>query len=707
MAPHPPGHIKRSKWKFFRPDLGINTYLLGDAYQDSKRNAVIDRLKQEGKYWGEQVQDGEYLAYVRGLVQAWPELQLLVDFMNVGTIPTRWCNLPGEQQPKKGRPRYVYGTTIDEIKEEQHRRAKAINVALLEYKTTGAPSLYRYRSEPGDPDSAVRQLEAAVARVRENGSGQKDTKLSLFVVEDLTRDVIETLGAGLAVDPRFFRAHVVDYVWNNIRDPWREYPLLDIVARQQDWFQMRLVRTRYFPNREELEAGQDEVERFNVMRRMDADGNQIVWDKDQSGPKQDQTASKASDNSSNGSSSAQKPDPWAEKPVDAKVGHIRSRATFWLRHDDQKQTAVGILLLEPTPRRGFPLWRGYANWEELPRFGEQRETPLGPPSMRSNGDEAQKTWFEDFVFWAQKETLFPILHTDFVPHPSCVIIPIQALLHLVCAEWLTFADYLNARLNQIDWEISRPAFLPVTDDREPIMDKLSVWRRWLPICRDMLSGTLRQVSGFEWQQRHQKWPPQRADSYGRGADDWDASRLGRDVRNGPIFGPYKRDYEMVLERLVDYEARIDRLSTVVNSAVSLEDARNTAKNSESVGNLTLLASLFVPPSLIAGILGMNTEALSDMREALKWWAVASVLAVLVLFGSYQTMTNEHVWRFGWKARMRMADGLANMTRLIREVGDGRKDANEVQDNQDGELQRDILDARHQNGVSRVSGDRNV
>ncbi|KAK2926297.1 hypothetical protein FoTM2_014666 [Fusarium oxysporum f. sp. vasinfectum] len=154
--------------------------------------------------------------------------------MNVGTLPTRWCHFLGEYQPKKEMPRYVYGTTIYEISEEQHRRAKAINVAPLEYKVTGALSLHQYNSKIVGPEAAVRGLQDAVAEVCQNGN--RDTKLSLFVVEDLTRDVIETLGAGLAIDLRFFRAHIVDYIWNNIRDPWREYPLLHIVSRQQDWF---------------------------------------------------------------------------------------------------------------------------------------------------------------------------------------------------------------------------------------------------------------------------------------------------------------------------------------------------------------------------------------------------------------------------------------------------------------------------------------
>lgn len=41
-------------------------------------------------------------------------------------------------------------------------------------------------------------------------------KLKLFVVEDLSREVIETLGSQFDIDPSFFREHIVDYVWYNI-----------------------------------------------------------------------------------------------------------------------------------------------------------------------------------------------------------------------------------------------------------------------------------------------------------------------------------------------------------------------------------------------------------------------------------------------------------------------------------------------------------
>jgi hypothetical protein len=52
-----------------------------------------------------------YLSYVKSLVPRWPQLELLADFMEVGTIPTRWCIFPGERQ--ENQQRYTYPVDID------------------------------------------------------------------------------------------------------------------------------------------------------------------------------------------------------------------------------------------------------------------------------------------------------------------------------------------------------------------------------------------------------------------------------------------------------------------------------------------------------------------------------------------------------------------------------------------------------------------
>jgi len=54
----------------------------------------------------------------------------------------------------------------------------------------------------------------------------------LFIVEDLSRDVIETFGAQYDIDPLFFRGHISDYLWYNTRDPWTELQDLSHISQE-------------------------------------------------------------------------------------------------------------------------------------------------------------------------------------------------------------------------------------------------------------------------------------------------------------------------------------------------------------------------------------------------------------------------------------------------------------------------------------------
>ncbi|KAF5641720.1 uncharacterized protein FTJAE_3979 [Fusarium tjaetaba] len=548
---------------------------LGDAYQDDKKDDVRTRLGDDN--WEGPKERGPYLKYVKSLSKRWPQLELLHDFMEVGTVPTRWCIFPGEEKENNEQRRYTYPRDSKKRENQQRERAMKMNVALLRFKDDGQAqqSPTSYLRTHGD-------LREALEKARKHETG---VKFSLFVVEDLSRDVIETLGSELAIDPRFFRAHITDYVWNNIRDRWREPSILHVDAKRQTWFQLRLIRSRYFENQSQLTEAKRQVNEFNVMRRLDADKNQIFWDKDPDPTIWERLAGESSQDKGP-----------VDARVDAKVGHMRSRATFWLN----PESTIGVLLLEPTPKAGYPLWRGYPNWDELPAFGTNTTPPDAvrdlqiPPSLRSKDAENPMSWFEDYIFWAQKTTNFAQL-TDSANQQ--LSIPIQCLLHLVCGEWLTFADYLNARLNQIDWGIVNPSFFPEsggTDHQKQSLRKLHFWRRWVPQARDMLQATMSQVMDDE------------------------------EKEIAKSFKVYKDDLEIIKKRLEDYETRIDRLSTVVNSTISLTDASNTSK-------LTILASFFIPPSLVAALLSMNMDPLIGLGESLKWWAVASVVAVTILF----------------------------------------------------------------------------
>lgn len=78
------------------------------------------------------------------------------------------------------------------------------NVCLLEYPRDGLGVEEKRFDKIGE-------LKDCLAEMGENDH----VKTRLFVVEDLSRDVIEALGFHFKVDPSFFREHIVDYAWYN------------------------------------------------------------------------------------------------------------------------------------------------------------------------------------------------------------------------------------------------------------------------------------------------------------------------------------------------------------------------------------------------------------------------------------------------------------------------------------------------------------
>lgn len=128
----------------------------------------------------------------------------------------------------------------------------------------------------------------------------------LFVVEDLSREVIEAFGARFDVNPLFFRGHISDYMWYNTRDPWVELPDLDIASRKRSFMHVRYVHTRYFRDEGSLRRAKWEAGGFNVLRRVDKEGNWV---------------------------------PGLDMP-NSDVGLVRSRTSLWIRPNKPGEKGV-------------------------------------------------------------------------------------------------------------------------------------------------------------------------------------------------------------------------------------------------------------------------------------------------------------------------------------------------------------------------------
>ena len=152
-----------------------------------------------------------------------------------------------------------------------------------------------------------------------------DVHARLIVVEDLSRDVIEILGARFDIDPLFFRNFISDYLWFNTRDRFHEHPDLDIMARKRSHVIVRFMQTRYFRTTASLKQAKWECGGFNVLRRLNKDETHL-------------------------------------RCVDlpgSDVGFIRSRSSLWIRPNKAGEKGVlgelfSIYLAHPST---FACWR--------------------------------------------------------------------------------------------------------------------------------------------------------------------------------------------------------------------------------------------------------------------------------------------------------------------------------------------------------------
>jgi Mg2+ and Co2+ transporter CorA len=266
--------------------------------------------------------------------------------------------------------------------------------------------------------------------------------------------------------------------------------------------------------------------------------------------------------------------------------------------------------------------------------------------------------YNDFIYWAQKTDVFETPTSNNAA--AHIHVPVQALLHLVCAEWLTIADYIRTRLGQIEWEISFPEhFLYKGSNIDVALKKLHVWRRLVPLYREMLTETLQRVFHFPCHTTS-------IASSGIALDDRrnfganDSTRTGRhspcqcacfhsaSTKQGPI-NAMRDDFVRVLSYMEEYQKRIDRLTSVVTAIISIEDSRRTRDEQRNVARLTWLATFFIPLSLIASLFSMQDD-LSKLQETYKIYLAAALPLAALSLGLALVLTLPSVQRFGRQLR---------------------------------------------------------
>ncbi|RYP72526.1 hypothetical protein DL771_004166 [Monosporascus sp. 5C6A] len=500
--------------------------------------------------------------------------------MQIGTHPQRWKDL---------NLKFLSGEKRKAAENDRKRRAEKTEVTILDYCADEV-------KETGPIQSAAELGEELDRCITGD-----DIRLRLYVVEDLSRDVIEILGQKLKIEPDVFRSHIVDYSWYNVRDRWRDPPYVCAAGRPKNWIQLRYVTARYFEEREKFEEAGREAQKFNILRRPDDDHSNNSW--------------------------------WDEPR--AVVGLTRSRATFWLQKEQSGSgPRVGVLFLDPTVKTGLPLWRGRRTLHQTPRFESK-----SPPQSESQkyGSKQRDPYnnnsiYEDFIYWAKQLAVFPASPKEQV---SSAHVPMQALLHLICSEWLTMSDYIKTRLIQVDMEVVNARRFAAPDNHVS-EQKLHMWRRFIPLYREMVRETLELVFHFSCYREGSRAPVMNGadpENYtiqqlaaGNNAITWipdtpttnsspTASQStmcpgGDQSAKASVLGSigrYEADFRLVLWHLDEYQSRVDNAASILTAVMSIADSRQASANNYNIARLSWLATFFIPFSLIAAVFSMTDD----------------------------------------------------------------------------------------------------
>jgi hypothetical protein len=274
----------------------------------------------------------------------------------------------------------------------------------------------------------------------------------------------------------------------------------------------------------------------------------------------------------------------------------------------------GILLLDPTVEEGFPIWRQGRNWDPIPSMHATSAPKAGPPNT---------SLFEDVVHWTTKP-YSPLHNLHAGPKPE-ELIPIQAFLHVVCAEWLIMISYLSTRLGQLEWEISFPEQFGVEDAADGSLQKLHVWRRLIPLYIEMLQDTLSRVFNF---------PPSTLNSSMEDSSNQKSMRAS-EATLGPILGP--RDFHLLqpsfanaMAKMEKLQDRLNRLSAITTGAITIAESRLSYAESRNISRLSWLATIYIPLTFITGLFSIQPD-IPQLAHSFKYFfAVAIPLAALTL-----------------------------------------------------------------------------
>ncbi|KAH8600737.1 hypothetical protein B0O99DRAFT_287982 [Bisporella sp. PMI_857] len=519
-------------------------YEIGDAYEGWERRKVWAIPDEDAK---------PYLKYVKRISEGFPHLRWLADFMEVSTMPSKW--------------KFLTSSQISD-------RAKRTRVAMLDLSPSSSTRLDIQNSEK------LNQL------ISDPNFNHNPEHARIFILEDLSRDMVEVFGAAYDIDPLFFRGHLLDYLWYNIRDPWVDLPDLEGVVQGRNFFNIRYMIPKYFQSQDSIEQAVEQLGGWNVIRRIEQELSWKIRLK--------------------------------RKIKDSTVGVIRGKASLWIRRNKEGESGLlAILVMDPTLREGFPLWGGPRALAATPSM----HSPLPPPRPSPTSN------FERLI--SSTLSLPSPLLTHLPSQPLTLALPI---LSLIAGEWLSVVTYITTTLTKIEYELEDVQYRESSTGLTGSLDRLHPLRRLMPVYRSMVVEVLSTLLNPDLP------PPSAPSSHIPTTDQTPNDNGKRMLKN------LHNDFNNILTSLDALQTRTQNIISLATTIISIEENQRAMKMNVNLVRVTYLAVIFVPMAFVSSFLSMTPD-LSAIRDTVGvYFAVAVPLTVLCVAAA-DPRGVRRVWRW--------------------------------------------------------------
>jgi hypothetical protein len=315
-------------------------------------------------------------------------------------------------------------------------RLTRIRVELFEYGSEGTAAVNSLTN--------IHELQIALhsnnTRTSNHDSAETPS-LRLFLIEDISYDVVELLGSRFNIDPLFFEAYV-DHD-NLATPPLSKGQRLRMSAMYRQWFRLQSVRLHFQLDHNDIINDRKQSECFNINRRC-----------------------------------------YPRHPYGSfKLGITDTRTTIWIGNDLAcANITIGIVLVDPTIAGGKWLSRDRDACVHMPNLNklEAYSLPKRPDS-----------WYGEIVEMTSRYPWFASPRSTGVFDQLAIVCP---SIYATCAEWLETCEMVDDITDKIGWEMRRtPNSGSMATHIDTCLRRLSEWRWNIRTWRKMAKETLNEA----------------------------------------------------------------------------------------------------------------------------------------------------------------------------------------------------------------------